>query len=96
VGFLAVWLGVEARRRRRELCALALLVAIGLAVVLTAMAGARRGASALERLRAVTLPAHGLISNKDPGLDWDRVRALPGSKRSHRTPFPASTSTTCR
>ncbi|GLX94638.1 FtsX-like permease family protein [Herbidospora sp. NBRC 101105] len=78
MGFLTAWFGVEARRRGRDLCVLVLLVAAGVSVVSAALAGARRGESALDRLRAVTLPAHALISNQDPGLDWDRVRALPG------------------
>ncbi|NAS21358.1 FtsX-like permease family protein [Herbidospora sp. NEAU-GS84] len=78
MGFLTAWFGVEARRRRRDLCVLVLLVAAGVSVVSAALAGARRGESALDRLRAVTLPAHALISNQDPGLDWERVRALPG------------------
>lgn len=78
MGFLAVWFGVEARRRRRELCALVLLVAVGVGVVSAALAAARRGESARDRLREVTLPAHAMISNTDPAMDWDRVRALPG------------------
>ncbi|TKK78806.1 hypothetical protein FDA94_37115, partial [Herbidospora galbida] len=78
MGLLTAWFGVEARRRRRDLCVLLLLVAAGVGVVTAALAGARRGESALDRLRAATLPAHALISNQQPGLDWDRVRALPG------------------
>nr|WP_062334849.1 FtsX-like permease family protein [Herbidospora sakaeratensis] len=78
MGLLTAWFGVEARRRRRDLCVLVLLVAAGVGVVSAALAGARRGESALDRLREVTRPAHVLISNQEPGLDWDRVRALPG------------------
>ncbi|WP_066374444.1 ABC transporter permease [Herbidospora mongoliensis] len=78
MGILAAWFGIEARRRRRELCALVLLVAVGVAVVSAALAGARRGESARDRLREATLPAHAMISNLDPAMDWDRVRALPG------------------
>ncbi|MBO3746843.1 ABC transporter permease [Streptosporangiaceae bacterium NEAU-GS5] len=74
---IGVWFGLEARRRRRSLAVLALLVAFATATVFAAVAGARRGDTALDRLRAITLPADVIALPNDPKFDWTPVRAIP-------------------
>ncbi|WP_214102637.1 ABC transporter permease [Acrocarpospora catenulata] len=76
--FVAVWWGLVAVRRWRAHLVFAVLVAVALGVVLAAFAGARRGASAQERLREGALAADLLVQSQIPDFDWDRVRALPG------------------
>lgn len=74
---LLSWLRLELRRRWRSVTVLALLVALSTAVVITALAAARRGASALERLHDRTSPATlGVVANT-PGFDWRPIAALP-------------------
>lgn len=72
------WLRIDFRRRWRSLLVLALLVAFAAATVLTAVAGARRGDTAVERLQQRTLPATVEVRPDDPAFDWDVVRGLPG------------------
>ncbi|PZF84927.1 FtsX-like permease family protein [Jiangella anatolica] len=72
------WLRLELRRRWRTLLVLALLIGFAAATVLTAVAGARRGESSLQRLADATLPATVQVVPNEPGFDWDAVRDLPG------------------
>src|SRR3954452_12332999 len=76
-GITGAWLGLELRRRRRSLAALALLVAVASGVVLAAVTGARRGESAMSRLAAGSGVTSAIVAPNQPGFDWYRVRAFP-------------------
>jgi ABC-type lipoprotein release transport system permease subunit len=77
VPIVATWLRLELRRRWRSLVVLGLLVAVSAAVVMTALAAARRGASAVTRLSVRTKPATVAVLANQPGFDWTKVAALP-------------------
>ncbi|GAB1817164.1 ABC transporter permease [Herbidospora sp. RD11066] len=72
-----LWVGLELRSRGRSLVVLALLVALATATVLTALAGARRAGSAVDRLWAASTPAIYNVLPNMTDLDWSKVRALP-------------------
>ncbi|MGH9188085.1 MAG: hypothetical protein ACRD0U_20125 [Acidimicrobiales bacterium] len=76
---VANWFRLDVRGRWRSLLVLALLIAFAGGTVMTAVAGARRGASAVDRLQARTLPAtvHVATATGAAGVDWDAIRALP-------------------
>jgi hypothetical protein len=71
------WLRLDLRRRWRSLAVLTLLLAVAGGTVMTALAGARRNASALDRFEARTLPATAAILANTPDFDWSKIRALP-------------------
>src|SRR5882724_5188887 len=72
---IAVWLRIEIPRRGQSLGMLALLIAMATATVLTALAGARRGASAVDRLLAHSAAAGGCGPGDIPCLHgfWHRA-----------------------
>lgn len=81
------WVRLDLRSRVRSLAVMALLVALTTGVVLTAVAGARRGATAVDRLLDRTKPATIAVLPNEPGFDWERVAAIPGVEAVGRFPI---------
>lgn len=77
MALLLAWVRHDVRSRRRSLLVLALLIAVASGTVMTAVVGAKRGASAVDRLQAETLPATVLVAPYRPDFDWGVVRSLP-------------------
>lgn len=81
------WIRHDLRTRARSLVLLAVLVALTTGVVLTAVAGSRRGGTAIDRLIDRTRPATVAVLPNEAGFDWDEVRALPGVEAVARFPL---------
>jgi hypothetical protein len=74
---IGTWLRVDLRHRWKSLVIIGLLVAFAGGTIIAAVAGARRGDTALRRLDALTLPATAVVLPNQPGFDWGRVERLP-------------------
>src|SRR4051812_17337001 len=64
------WVGHDARRRWASAVLLVVLLAVGGGVVLSAFVGARRDATAVERLLARVRPSTAMALPNEPGFDW--------------------------
>ena len=83
-----LWIRLDLRSRKRSLLVMALLVALTTGVVLTAVAGARRGSTAVDRLLDRTMPATVAALPNEQGFDWEAVEELPNVAAIAR--FPVS------
>ena len=77
MSFVLAWLRTDIRRRWRSLAVLLLLILVSGATVMTSLAGARRGASAWQRLQSRTLPATAAVLANTSNFDWSKFRKLP-------------------
>ena len=77
VSTIVLWFRSEWRNRARSLIGLALLISFATAGVVSAVAGARRGATSIDRLLEHSLPATLAVLPNQGAFDWDRVRAMP-------------------
>ena len=71
------WFRIDLRHRWKSILVLSLLIAFSTGTVLTAVAGARRGSSAVDRLLDRTLPVTAVALPNEPGFDWEPIAALP-------------------
>ncbi len=71
------WVGHDARRRWRSVVVMAVLLAIGGGVVVSAFIGARRDATAIPRLAGRVHPTTAMALPNEPGFDWAPVADLP-------------------
>ena len=71
------WLRIDLRRRWRSLAVLTLLIVLAGGTVMASLAGARRAASALQRLSEPTLPATTAVLANTRGFNWAPIEALP-------------------
>jgi hypothetical protein len=71
-----MWFCSEWRNRWKALLGLMVLIAFATAGVSTAVAGARRGATTVDRLLADTLPATLAVLPNMGAFDWDVVRDM--------------------
>jgi len=83
-----LWIRLDLRSRKRSLLVMGLLVALTTGVVLTAVAGARRGSTAVDRLLDRTMPATVAALPNEQGFDWEAVEELPNVAAIAR--FPVS------
>jgi len=74
---VVAWLRLDLRSQWRSLAVLALLIAVSAAIVLSAMAGARRGESAMRRLQEQSLPGTALVIPGRAPLDWAALGRMP-------------------
>jgi ABC-type lipoprotein release transport system permease subunit len=81
--FVRLWVRLELTRRWRSLAVLALLVALASAAVMASVAGARRSASAIERMHDRTKPATVAVYSNTPDFPWEQVRHLPDVEAMH-------------
>ena len=72
-----MWFRQEWRARWPALLGLLVLIAFATSFVTASVAGARRGASAVDRLLERTEPATVLVLLNQGAFDWDAVRTLP-------------------
>lgn len=86
---LTTWVRLDLRRRLRSLAVLALLVALATGTVMTAVAGARRGSTTIERLLERTRPATIAVLPNDPEFDWEPIAELPEVAALARFPISA-------
>jgi len=74
---IVAWLRLDLRRRWKSLLVLAVLIGLAGGTVMASLAGARRGASAAQRLIARTEPATVDVLANTPGFDWRPIAKLP-------------------